>query len=267
MSRNLKSLNSGVLQCAQSQFLRNFGNPNDIVEGCNIAFIVPHDMKEKVIQNFATGYNVPFKNYKVFPVDNSDYPNYIFYCAVDFSTNEGIELWSNTFNLSNASGLCQVFYFGRNEVPFQAADGVTSGSKPSQIFIMTPIESNRQYGLFAIQYNPWEEFTEESFILIAADCTFESNNINIGGKANLIVNSQLTLKKDAIILSDYTELDEVGDIYLAPQQNLQNISPNAFLGNVKNLTYHGEWNATTRAWFNGLIFFLNGEPLDPIPGE
>lgn len=266
MSKNLKSLDSGVLKCAQSQFLKNFGNPNDIIEGCNIIFIIPHNLKEHVIENFAHGYDVPFEDYRVFPVDDSDYPKYIFYCAVDFSTNEGIDVWANTFNLTLADGLCQVFYIGRNEEPFMSVDGAINDSKPGQIFIMTPIESGRDFVFFRLGYNPYEEFSEESFILIAADCTFKPGNISLSGKANLIVNSQLTLAQGAIVLSDYTELDQVGDVYLAPQ-NRVNIAEGAFVGNIKNLTYHGEWNAETRAWFNGSIYFLNGEPLDPIPNE
>lgn len=266
MSRNLKSLNSGVLQCAQSQFLKNYGNPNDIIEGCNVIFIVPHNMKDNVIAGFKEDYDIPFESYEVFPVDDSDYPNYIFYCAVDFSTDAGIGLWNNTFNLSLTDNLCQIFYIGRNEVPYHIAADSTSDSKPNQMFIMTPIESNRNGIFFRLGYEPYEEFSDESFILIAADCTFKPNNISLYGKANLIVNSQLTLAQGAITFSEQTDLDSLGDVYLAPQNRL-NIAEGSFVGNIKNLTYHGEWNAETRAWFNGSIYFLNGEPLDPIPGE
>ena len=266
MTPNLKSLNTGVIKCAKSQFLKNFGNPNDIIKGCNIIFIVPNHMKGIVIESFAHDYDVPFEDYRVFPVDDSDYPNYIFYCAVAFTTDAGIALWSNTFNLSLTHSLCQIFYIGRNEDPFRAVDGSLSNSKPNQIFIMTTIESGRNGCFFSLGYTPYEEFSEESFILIAADCTFKPGNIVVYGKANLIVNSQLTLAQGAIELSDYTELDQLGDVYLAPQ-NPVNIDKGAFVGNIKNLTYHGEWNATTREWFDGSIYFLNGEPLDPIPNE
>lgn len=265
MSRNLKSLNSGALQCAQSQFLRNFGNPNDIVDGCNVVFIVPHDMKETIINQFAHDYDVPFEKYEVFPIDDSDYPRYVFYCAVDFSTDESSAIWDNTFNTFGANGLVQIYYVGRNENPYRVV-GAASESKPTQIFVMTPFVTTHQFNCFTLNYNPYEEWDEEAFILLASDCTLRQGNISISGKAKLIVNGQLTMaEENTINFSEDTDPDMLVSVYLAPQNDPTKIKAGALVGNIKNLEYHGEWNATTRAWFNGTIYFLNGKPLDPIP--
>lgn len=264
MTPQLKSLNTGILKCAQSQFLRNFGNPNDVIQGCNLIIVIPAQDQSMLEENFRTGYDVPFTSYAVRPAGEG---KVAFYCAVDFSSDEAIDVWTNNFNMVNAHGVVEVFYVGRNETPSAAIDQSLNDSLPNHIFLMSPIVATRKYVCFSQVYYP-DEQEGDAFILIAADCTFLEGNIQLPRRAGLIVNSQLTLPEaGAIVFADYTEPEYLPDVYLAPQETPENIVPGAFAYNINHLEYHGEWNETTRAWFNGTIYYLNGEPLDPVPNE
>lgn len=268
MTPQLKSLNTGILKCAQSKFLQNFENPNKIIQGCNLILVIPAQDQSMLEENFRTAYDVPFTSYAVRPAGEG---KVAFYCAVDFSSYETIDVWANTFVLVNAHGVVEVYYVGRNETPSAAIDQGLNDSLPNHIYLMTPIVSTRKHVCFSQVYYP--DYPDErkgfdAFTLIAADCTFLEGNIQVGRRAGLIVNSQLTLPEaGAIVCADYTEVEYLPDVYLAPQEHPENIVEGAFIYNINNLVYHGEWNETTRKWFNGSIYFLNGEPLDPIPNE
>lgn len=265
MTPQLKSLNTGILKCAQSEFLKNIGNPNDIIEGCKIIVTVNEKLKDYMLEGFKQGFEKPFTAYVMIPTGDG---RFTFYCAPDLTTTEGLEVWINTFQTSLADELVQIYWVGRNVDPVLALiQGSTSQSTPTQVFVMTPIVSQSTRPCFELYYQPYEEYSDEAFMLFAADCVLRANNVRAFAQSTLYFNGQLTMEAGSVEFSDYTELDQCGNLYLAPQEHPENIAVGAFVGNIGNLTYKGEWNETTRAWFKGLIFFLNGEPLDPIPSE
>lgn len=88
----------------------------------------------------------------------------------------------------------------------------------------------------------------------------ETININNTDSAvfTFIFNGEVKSEANAITVPHNINL------FIAPQEDIESIAARSIVANVMNMFYKGEWNATTRRWIEGNIYFLNGEPLDPL---
>lgn len=252
MSKNLKSLMSGALKCGASQFKANIPSINGVTlapatnNPVNLVIELTKDDAEPIMTQLSAA-NVP-SYLEEFTEDSTPMAR-IFMAAPDtqeFFGGAGI-------NLAKTKRM----YVYETTIPEGWLSGAVSNNYIEDLVFVNKVtlSYNSFFGLSDVA-------NEQAIkIMFCQDVVFEDNPFNsMLCNATLIFNGQVTALNETTL--DFGG-DDFFDVIMAPQEDTSKIAASAIKYDVRNLTYLGEWNETTRSWFGDNIYFLNGEPLDP----
>lgn len=251
MSKNLKSLMSGALKCGASQFKANIPSVNGVTlspatdKPVNLVIELTKGDAEAVMTQLATA-SVP-AYLEEFTEDST--PMARIYMAVPET--EAV-FGEGQVILAKAKRM----YVYATAIPGEWLNGAVSNNYIEDLVFVNEVALSRNcfFGLSDVANNQTVK------IMFCKDVVFEDNPFNsMLCNAIVIFNGQVTAHNE-------TTLDFGGDFFdviMAPQEDTSKITASAIKYDIRNLTYLGEWNQTTREWFGDNIYFLNGEPLDP----
>ena len=251
MNPQLKSLNSGALKCGASQFMSNIPSVNGVTlspttnNPVNLVIELTKEDAEPImaqlssvgapscLEEFTEDSTPMARIYMVVPMTGD-----IFEGQVDFAKAKRMYVYATA-------------------IPEGWLRGTVSNSYIEELVFVNECSLKRDafFGLDDVAND------QAIKIMFCKDVVFEDNPFNsMLCNATLIFNGQVTAQKETTL--DFSG-DDFFDVIMAPQEDTSKIVASAIKYDVRNLTYHGEWNETTRRWFGDLIYFLNGEPLDP----
>lgn len=251
MSKNLKSLMSGALKCGASQFKANIPSVNGVTlapattNPVNLVIELTKDDAEAVMTQLSSA-SVP-SYLEEFTEDSTPMAR-IFMAAPEtqeFFVDANIDLAKT-----------KRMYVYATALPQWWLQGAVSNSYIEELVFVNKVALSQDVfgGLSDVADNQTVK------IMFCKDVVFEANAFGpMLCNAIVILNGQVTALNE-------TTLDFGGDFFdviMAPQVDTSKITASAIKNDVRNLTYLGEWNQTTREWFGDKIYFLNGEPLDP----
>lgn len=252
MSKNLKSLNSGVLKCGASQFKANIPSVNGVTlspattNPVNLVIELTKKDAEPIMTKLSAA-KVP--SYLEEFTEESTPMARIFMAApekISFFADAQIDLAKTK----------RMFVYA-TELPQWWLQGAVSNSYIEElVFVNTVALGDNVFGGLSDVAN-----NQTVKIMFCKDVVFRDNAFGpMLCNAIVIFNGQVTAHNETTL--DFAG-DDFFDVIMAPQEDTSKIAASAIKYDVRNLTYHGEWNETTRRWFGNLIYYLNGEPLDP----
>lgn len=253
MSKNLKSLQSGVLKCGASQFKANIpsiqgvtlapatDNPvnfvfeitkedADLFMGAISTASIPH-----ASENYFEGETEMVRVWLAMPVEESAFSQRGMFLA-DFA--RCYCYCSGVLPESFLSGL-----FQENDAELYFVNSVSTTGAGN--FLQIP----------------------GGKIVFMKDLTLVSI-LDIWGACSVIINGNVSINGGHINFGGVgTEVAVANILVLGNVEQASDIDANGIVGNVTFLYYNGEWNTTTRAWIEGELYFLNDKPVDPLPEE
>lgn len=251
MSKNLKSLNSGALKCGASQFKANIPSVNGVTlapattNPVNLVIELTKDDAEPIMTKLSAA-SVP--SYLEEFTEESTPMARIFMAAPEtqqFFADAEIDLAKT-----------KRMYVYATALPMWWLQGAVSNNYIEELVFVNKVALDRD--VFGGLSDVANDQTVK--IMFCKDVVFEDNAFgSMLCNAIVIFNGQVTALNE-------TTLDFGGDFFdviMAPQEDTSKIAASAIKYDVRNLTYYGDWNETTRSWFGDLIYYLNGEPLDP----
>lgn len=252
MSKNLKSLKSGVLKCGASQFKANIPSIQGVTlapateNPVNFVFEVTKEAADTFLaaissasiphasENYLEGETEMVRIWLAMPVEPgafvergmtlSGYGRCYCYCS---------GVLPESFMVGMADDNAD-FYFV-NSVS-TTGDGVFLQIAGGKIVFM------KDLALVSII-----EAREECSIIINGNVSIDGGHINFAGVG--------------------TSLETPNILVLGNVEQESDIDASSFVGDITYLYYNGEWNTTTRAWIDGSVYFLNGKSLDPLPEQ
>lgn len=252
MSKNLKSLMSGALKCGASQFKANIPSINGVtlapatVNPVNLVIELEKDYADPIVAQLSTA-SVP-SYLEEFTEDST--PMARIYMAVPEA---GGIFSEGQVDFAKAKRM----YVYATAIPNEWLMGAVSNNYIEELVFVNKVALGRNsfFGLSDVAND------QAIKIMFCQDVVFEDNPFNsMLCNATLIFNGQVTAHNETTL--DFGG-DDFFDVIMAPQEDTSKIAASAIKYDVRNLTYYGEWNETTRRWFGDLIYYLNGEPLDP----
>lgn len=95
-----------------------------------------------------------------------------------------------------------------------------------------------------------------------------SATIELMGGATVIMNGKVTIDGGQLNFQNPGQyVEDPNILVLGNVEQDSDIDPSSVMGDLTYLYYNGEWNTTTRAWIDGSVYFLNGKSLDPLPEQ
>lgn len=252
MSKNLKSLMSGALKCGASQFKANIPSVNGVTlapatnNPVNLVIELTKDDAEPIMTKLSAA-SVP-SYLEEFTEDSTPMAR-IFMAAPEtqeFFANAQIDLAKT-----------KRMYVYATALPLYWLQGAVSNNYIEEIVFVNEISLSEDVfgGLSDVANN------QTIKIMFCKDVLFEDNAFGpMLCNAIVIFNGQVTALNETTL--NFAG-DDFFDVIMAPQEDTSKIAASAIKYDVRNLTYLGEWNETTRSWFGDNIYYLNGEPLDP----
>lgn len=250
MSKNLKSLMSGALKCGASQFKANIPSVNGVTlapattNPVNFVF----EITKSGADDFLT------------KLTAASIPHYVEeYTQENVLMNRIYAAIPEEENYFDAADLffkfpVNVFCYTSGNMPLTwMGDMFRTGSQGSTLFFVNEVELEGMLPFL---------MTDAPVTVIFMKDVKNAGRLELAPSSTLIFNG--TVLGAAVELYNI-DPDTNTTVVLAPQPDDVHIEPGSFEGNIRNLYYAGEWNQTTREWFGGEIYNLNGEPLDPQP--
>lgn len=251
MSKNLKSLNSGVLKCGASQFKANIPSIQGVTlspatsNPVNFVFEVPKTAAAAFMDAISAA-SVPHASVNYFEGET-----------------EMIRIWLAMPVEGGAfiergimvEGFARCYCFCSGELP--EAFMVSLFPSEAEIYFVNSI-STVNGALLEISGGK---------IVFMKDVAL-SASIDLQGVTTVIMNGKVTIDGGQLNFQNPGQyVEDPNILVLGNVEQDSDIDPSSIMGDLTYLYYNGEWNTTTRAWVDGSVYFLNGKPLDPLPEE
>lgn len=259
MSKNLTSLNSGALKCGASQFKANIPS----IQGVTLSPATPNpvnfvfEIGKADADNFVTALSAASVPHYIEEYTKGNDIMFRIYAAIPETPGAFAE--AELLILTPANIYC----YKSGVLPISwLVEMLQNNSRGSNMIFVNSVETAEDGQLFNSQ--------EDVNVLFMKDAVLMNSALNLPYSSTLVFNGAVTLYGGAVAMNSYqaeSPEDSNTTVVIAPQPDVANIKDGAIDGDIMNLYYNGEWNTTTRAWFSGSIYHLNGEALDPIPSE
>lgn len=252
MSKNLKSLNSGVLKCGASQFKANIPSVNGVTlapatnNPVNFVFEITKEDADHFMAAIATA-SIPHASENYFEGDK-----------------EMVRVW-----LAMPVEESAFSHRGMFLSEFAKCYCYCSGELPESFMLgLFEVEDVEVYFVNSVSTTNNGTFLQVpgGKIVFMKDFTLLST-LELLGACSVIINGNVSINGHINFGGVGTEVEVANILVLGNVEQTSDIAANSFVGNITFLYYNGEWNTTTRAWIDGELYFLNDKPVDPLPEE
>lgn len=238
MSRSpLTLLTHDAIRLGASQFKDNFKDPTSALEKCNMVFYFSKKEDLDPVTAALIDAQIPFKDTVLASGE------YKLFVALP---EEGRICESNNILFENFERL---EIYTKGDFPeYWLESGLSS--EDGVIYVV----NNCTLGTHVFSECIFDTLVFCKNVTLTEESIISSEEFN----PTLIFNAELnSTSSNSVALQEY-------NVVLATPSDPSNIAEGTFAGDILNLEYHGEWNATARNWFSGAVYSLNGMPApDP----
>lgn len=251
MSKNLKSLNSGILKCGASQFKANIPSIQGVTlspateNPVNFVF----EMSKASADNFMakiSAASLPHASENYFEGETEMVRVYL------AMPEEGGAFITRGITIEGY-GRCYCYCSG--ELPEAFMSNLFLGD--ADVYFVNSVST--------VNGTLLEIGTGK--IVFMKDIVL-SATIELMGVNTVIMNGKVTIHGGQVnFQSPGQHLEDPNILVLGDVEQVSDIDEGGINGDITKLYYKGEWNTTTRAWITGAVYFLNDNPVDPLPEE
>lgn len=251
MSKNLKSLQSGVLECGASQFKANIPSIQSVTlapateDPINFVFEITKGDADSFMASVSAA-NIPHASESYFEGER-----------------EMVRVWlampveQDAFSQRGMflADFARCYCYCSGALPESFMSGLFS-ENDAEVYFVNSVSPTGAGNFMQIPGGK---------IVFMKDLTLVSV-LDIWGACTVIVNGNVSINGGHINFGGVgTEVAVANTLVLGNVEQTSDIDAKAIVGNVTFLYYNGEWNTATRAWIEGELYFLNDKPVDPLP--
>lgn len=253
MSKNLKSLNSGVLKCGASQFKANIPSIQGVTlspatnDPVNFVFEITKGDAD-MFMAAVTAANIPHAS-ESYVEDEKEMVRVWLVMPIEQDTFSHRGIYIQDF--------ARCYCYCSGTLPESFMSGLFQ-EEDVEVYFVNSVSTTGAGNFIQIPGGK---------MVFMKDLTL-SSVIDIWGACSVIINGNVSIKDGHGHINFGgvgTEVEVANILVLGNVEQVSDIDANAFVGNVTFLYYNGEWNTTTRAWIECELYFLNDKPVDPLP--